>query len=1098
MGIRHELTELRGRFVKHFATDEDGVYVARIGASPLHFEREDGSWDELSNLVQSVPGGWAAITKDVRFGVENGWLTVTHKGRSLQMRPTAVGMVDRTAPATRWQKLADANYANVSRSGDEITITDIFPQTDLRLTLSDEALTKAFTIRQRPNLPDPVSLGWDPDKTFLVIVWDVQLPSGAVVRDTDTLAQVGNGYAGRHDLVVETSSGDPVVYFRAGTAESAIGRTHPVWYLSAGANVPFGEAVPYAKAAIARYPLVIDPTVQITSTAYPATAIWQYTDYYQTISAVSDWVAGRKNIWVDPDPKQTNDEFNAGEQYVAAFRFDLRTVSANITAAKFKWDSPGYASLDTDNTDEQTIVLDSYDSDFGVTWDLADVEAAHTFEDSLSFTADSSGAQELDVNPTRLASRFGGYACFRLSGTLASEALHSNFARGVRTSTALEVTYTTFTAPFLADVRATTASSSTSCDVSFPTSTEAGDLVIVTVQTSAESCNNTPSGWTRWLYDVPYSNVSLAVFAKFVTAGDVATGYVTVSKTGAAYSWYCTAMRVLGANADPLDASDIDHAASGGTVQLDITTVTNNTLVIGVIAQSSTGVVSTMSNLADYYVGLSQRQQVRRALQSTAGSFSSIADAASTLNIVAALVAIRPEHPFVWDGPGIIASAVVSKTQSGSFTASAVIKREQSGSFSIDSVVLRELSDTLLLDAVVGRSNEAAATADAIVRRAQPGSATADALILQPNVGSASADSVVRRTALGATTTDAVISRVATAGLTTDAIVLRDAIGSFTASASFFAAMSGSATADAYIQVTGTVAGSLAADAIVKRFDTTGSLTADALIVEVSTGTFSADAIYSATRSVTLALDSIIRRGKTDAVSASSVVLRTNTDALAASAAIAATRTYGFTLSSVVLSPETHNASADAVVTALLSGTFAADAFVSQPVSGSFSSDAYILSGSLYNFDADAVLRREQTGAASASAFIAATGAGFLNADAVIVGATSSSFSASALVLVERIASFSASAVLFVPTFTADALIVSAQSGVITLSAIIAGVHPQFDADLVIDEIAADLAVQEYAADIFVTEYAATLDITELAADIEVAPDEAADVEVYV
>jgi hypothetical protein len=642
-----ELPLRRSRFAKHFATDEDGVFIAEIGVAPRHFQKSDDSWDDLSNLVQSVPGGWAATAKDVRFGVENGWLTVTYKGRSLQMRPTAVGMVDRTAPATRWRKLADASYANVSRSANEITVTDIFPQTDLRLTLSDEALTKAFTIRQRPNLPDPVSLGWDPDKTFLVIVWDVQLPSGAVVRDTDTLEQVDNGYAGRNDLVVETSSGDPVVYFKAGTAESAIGRTHPVWYVSAGANVPFGEAVPYAKAAIARYPLVIDPTTTITRPTAPTTAAFAYLSVDggggSTGSTVV-WYAGRAARQVDPDSKVQGDEYMVADKKIGALRFDLRAVSVNATSANLFFRRVAGYEYSCDNATEQTITLESYDSDFGETWSVAEAEQTTglTFEDSKSYTTNTEGTQYFSIDPTRLASHFGDYACFRFKGSLEPNLADTNEIISDHANTWIEATYTTFTAPFLADLRTTYPAPSTSCNVSFPTSTQAGDLVIVTAQTAAESCDNTPSGWARWLYLVPYSNVSLAVFAKFVTAGDIATGYVTLSKTGSSTTWFCTAMRVLGADADPLDASDIDGAASGDTVQLDITTVTNYALVIGIIAQSGTSVASTMSNLADYYVGLSQRPQVRQAMQSTAGSFSSIADAASTMNIVAALVAIRP------------------------------------------------------------------------------------------------------------------------------------------------------------------------------------------------------------------------------------------------------------------------------------------------------------------------------------------------------------------------------------------------------------------------------------------------------------------------
>ena len=215
-----EILALRDKDTKHFDTDSPGERVAIVGQN-LHYQKPDDSWDDYANLVQPVTGGWQAQTKDVTFGVLNGNLAITYKGQSLTMRPTMVGLVDATAPATRYRKLADASYANVTRNGPVITVHDIFPGTDLTVSIRHDQMSKAFTVRSRPTLPDPSSLGWNAATTYLVFGWDVNVPAGATVRDTVTHAVVGYGYASHNDLVVEDNLGNPVVYFKAGTATSA-------------------------------------------------------------------------------------------------------------------------------------------------------------------------------------------------------------------------------------------------------------------------------------------------------------------------------------------------------------------------------------------------------------------------------------------------------------------------------------------------------------------------------------------------------------------------------------------------------------------------------------------------------------------------------------------------------------------------------------------------------------------------------------------------------------------------------------------------------------------------------------------------------------
>lgn len=320
-----EILNLRDEFAKHFETDDPRQRVAVVGPEPLHYRHPDGYWADMADLVQSVAGGWAGVTSTVRFGVENGYLTISYAGRSMQMRPLAVVMVDRTAPATRYRKIADADYSRASKAGNTITVADIFPGVDLSVSIDSRRMSKSFTIREKPTLPDPVSLGWDPTTTYVAFVWDVNVPNGAVIRDTVTDTQVGYGYIGNHDLVVE-AAGQPVVYFLAGTSTGANGRMRPVYYASINATVPFAEAMPYARTQTASYPLVVDPTTSIVNIGTGTGTL-----------ALNDYTA----VSVYASTQVTSGEYDTGAKtppyhllFIGYFKFDLTSLAGKtVTAA---------------------------------------------------------------------------------------------------------------------------------------------------------------------------------------------------------------------------------------------------------------------------------------------------------------------------------------------------------------------------------------------------------------------------------------------------------------------------------------------------------------------------------------------------------------------------------------------------------------------------------------------------------------------------------------------------------------------------------------------------------------------------------------------
>jgi hypothetical protein len=403
-----ELADRRSRFAKTFETG-DNAYSSVISPVPVHFPL-DGGWEDMATLVRQTPGGWAAQTDDVRFGIEDGYLTATYRGRTLSMRPTAVGMVDRTAPGSRWQRLALADYSSRERLPDSNTIrvNSIFPGVDLLFEVAEDRVSKQFIVNARPNVPDPVSLGWDPDSTYLVFVWDVNPPAGAVVRDTETLAVVGNGYIGHADLVVE-AAGEPVLYMKGGTATTARGYTHPVHYIVAGANVPFGEAYSYANLMKASFPLAIDPTV---TTVTPISTDFGYVNTSGETSIQTLRVGD--DSWDDPgDPygKPPVPPSSGGGRVLTMVRWDLSSIgsdqqvmSARISGSPTYWPNSAGNLLVDKTTDWRP--LDWNDYSLGTSGRLAQYAPAT----ALYLACYGAGSYVVKGS-------FGAWSCSSLTGT---------------------------------------------------------------------------------------------------------------------------------------------------------------------------------------------------------------------------------------------------------------------------------------------------------------------------------------------------------------------------------------------------------------------------------------------------------------------------------------------------------------------------------------------------------------------------------------------------------------------------------------------------------------------------------------------------------
>lgn len=444
-----ELLARRTAREKHF-DNGDGTFEARFYSHDVHYQDASGDWQEWSGFYQDVPGGVRGQTADRSIGIVGGRLAITWNGKSITLKPAWVGMVDRTAPGTRWRKLADADYTTVTRDRNVVTVHDIFPNTDLTVTLNRTGFSKAFTIRQRPVLPDPLSLGWDPANTFLVIVWDTSVPGGATVVDSVTGSAFANGYVGHNDLDVKVA-GQTVFTLKAGHGTSAVGVKNPVWYVRLGAQVPFGEAYAYGKAATATYPLVLDPTTTINVAASGDDG------HVYSVDGGTTWAwasTGDASLLVGHDagsnpgcdwckPPDPGSSWN--DAYISFLRFNLSSLSGNACSAaslNLYASSPTSPSSDTGSAS----ILSS---DFGT---LSTTTPGAAYGNTVSLTVPAAvGWTAPSFSASAVGAKFGGYIAFRLeywpSPTRAISGFASMDYAGTASDPYLSITYSDASTP---------------------------------------------------------------------------------------------------------------------------------------------------------------------------------------------------------------------------------------------------------------------------------------------------------------------------------------------------------------------------------------------------------------------------------------------------------------------------------------------------------------------------------------------------------------------------------------------------------------------------------------------------------------------------
>ncbi len=392
----------RTRHAKHFDSDEPGKSVAIISQNQHFLHKDTGEWTDIDQLVADVTGGFASIAEGVQIEVANGWITFTRNGSGFRMRPDATYLVDTTNPTVRRQKLGDADMSDIVRDHNHARARNIYPNIHLDIQITESGMRKRWVVFDKPPLPDPVGLGWDPDNTHLLLGWEVDQTGGFTIWDVETNTLASAPYWKAGTLRIEDPSNEPFAYFHEGTRSRSSGaHQRPVVYGRFN-GVDFCESAPWSVFQVMDFTTadyIIDPSTDINPSAGGDDGyIWGGTGFYTTTTTNR---SGRA---------LANKAYYSYRTYI---RFDLSSLSGETCDSA----SLNMRVNSRSGTHNQMCYWSGYDPFPLATGDWNSILAGGTLEDSIAAPAPASwGVFTLD--PNDIETDFGGYCAFEVKGNV--------------------------------------------------------------------------------------------------------------------------------------------------------------------------------------------------------------------------------------------------------------------------------------------------------------------------------------------------------------------------------------------------------------------------------------------------------------------------------------------------------------------------------------------------------------------------------------------------------------------------------------------------------------------------------------------------------
>ncbi len=195
-----ELLEARTYTSKSF-DEGNGFYRCRSSVGRLHyFNQSSGLFENINhNFVPSNKTGYAWMNAANEWKIHfkanldsaNPILYETDSGLQVSFRPRGVALYDHNLEAYTIFANPQTTTANVNQTGHRITFPGLYGSASLcGFQLTDVGIKELFAINSLSGIPDPLSFGYDPATTFIVVIYQINHNADSV---QDSQGNIGPG-----------------------------------------------------------------------------------------------------------------------------------------------------------------------------------------------------------------------------------------------------------------------------------------------------------------------------------------------------------------------------------------------------------------------------------------------------------------------------------------------------------------------------------------------------------------------------------------------------------------------------------------------------------------------------------------------------------------------------------------------------------------------------------------------------------------------------------------------------------------------------------------------------------------------------------------
>jgi hypothetical protein len=169
-----EIISKRGRNTKVYDLG-NGVTRVSTRISAFHYQDINGDWQEIDSTIKSSSGGYDYENTANEFSCKfksnlnsPDSILFSRGGVSVSLRPIGVALYD--ASSKNHTILANAGDTTATVDGNLIYFTGLYPNVIVGYMITDVGMKEFIRVSSPNGVPDPTTLGYDPETTYLVLI----------------------------------------------------------------------------------------------------------------------------------------------------------------------------------------------------------------------------------------------------------------------------------------------------------------------------------------------------------------------------------------------------------------------------------------------------------------------------------------------------------------------------------------------------------------------------------------------------------------------------------------------------------------------------------------------------------------------------------------------------------------------------------------------------------------------------------------------------------------------------------------------------------------------------------------------------------------